>query len=141
MNKKIKLSVLWLAFASIATLSCERAESPNPPRITHLELGSVDSGRVTVGSDLHVGIDIEAGDQIDRVEIRIEQRASETYTHRWDYRVADDAHRGARNAHIHDHIDIPMEAAVGRYDFVVAVSDQNGTRAETRRDLLIEAEE
>lgn len=133
--------MLWLAFASLAALSCETSEGPNPPRITHVELGSENSGRVAQGSDLHVEIDIEAGDQIDRVEIRIEQRASETYTHAWDYSVADDEHRGARNAHIHDHIDIPTDAAIGNYDFVITVSDQNGTRAEVRRNLTIETGE
>lgn len=140
MKKNIKSIMLFgLGLAGLVALSCETSQDPIPPRITHLEIGSGDSGAVAAGSDLHVDIEIEAGERIDLVEIRIEQRPGETYSHAWDEQIVYDGHRGARNAHIHEHIDIPNGAAVGAYDFVVSVSDQNGTRAETRRDLTIEA--
>lgn len=119
-------------------MSCSKSEDPTLPRITHLEVGSADNGSANVGSDLHVDMEIEAGDRIDLVDIKITQRPSETYTHAWEYQVIWDGHRGARNAHIHEHIDIPGDAALGTYDFLVTITDQNGTTVVVRRDLVLE---
>lgn len=138
MNKKIKIIILtWIGLMSWTAMSCDKSKDPLLPRITHLELGSGDNGIGTVGGDLHLEIDIEAGDRIDLVTIRIVQRTGETYTHGWNYEIVWDEYRGSRNAHIHEHFDIPEDAAPGMYDFVVAVSDQNGTSTEVRRDFTI----
>lgn len=140
MNNSLLL-MMFLSCSVLGLASCKKSNGAHAPRIVRLEIGEGDRGKVMAGADLHFEADIEAGNRLDVVEIMIRQRVNGTYAQEWSYRMVLETHRGARNAHLHEHADIPAAAAPAVYDFVVVTSDQNGTHAEARRDLTIQASE
>lgn len=135
MNNRFNWLMVFLVLA-MGISSCKKSDQPIPPRILHLEIGAGNSGSVQVGSDLHFEADIEAGDRLDVIEIVVRPQTNGIHS-QWSYEMVMEAHRGARNAHIHEHVGIPTAAAPGAYDFVVVAFDQNGTRVEVRRTLMI----
>lgn len=131
--------LLLVALTASVLVSCEKADELNPPRVLHLELGSGDKGMALVGADLHVELDVEAGDRIDLITVGIVQRSDDSYSHTWQYEEIWDKFRGTRNTHVHEHIDIPYNAATGMYNFILTITDQNGTSVEVIRKLNIQA--
>ncbi|MFC3196642.1 DUF4625 domain-containing protein [Parapedobacter deserti] len=139
--QKINYIIGFIGFAALGASSCKKDTAPDPiaPVIENVEVGRGDNGIGVAGEDFHLEIDVVAGDRIDIILIRIEQRPDETYAREWSHEVTWEQYRGARNTNVHQHFDIPEDAPAGRYDFVIIVHDQNGTRLEERRTLNISA--
>lgn len=134
-----KLIIGFIGLGALAFSSCKKDSQPKPamPVIEHVEVGLGDNGIGVVGEDFHLEMDVVAGERIDVVQVRIEQRAGETYARQWHHEITWEQYRGARNTNVHRHFDIPEDAPEGTYDFVIVVQDQNGARLEEKRTLRI----
>ncbi|GEM_PF-995683 len=131
------------AFLLLTAVSCrddEAAELPMPS-ITNIEVGHDNDEIGTIGEDFHFNADVTAGDKIDKIEVKILQRANEVYSKPWNHTVTWEEYRGSKNAHIHKHFDVPADAAEGKYDFVITVYDQNTTQLVEKRAIQLYLEE
>ena len=117
------------------------SEDPVPmlksPTIENIELGLGDNAIAVIGQDFHFNADVVAGDKIETVEITIRQKQSEAYPVEWSMSIIWDQYKGLKNASIHRHFDIPVDAVEGIYEVVILVKDQNGETTEVIRDLTI----
>lgn len=138
-TRKTPFIIGFIGLAAIAVSSCEKDSPPEPamPGIENIEVGLGDNGIGIVGEDFHLEMDVVAGDRIDVIQVRIEQRAGETYAKEWRHEITWEQYRGAKNTNVHKHFDIPADAPEGTYDFMIVVSDQNGATLEETRTLTI----
>lgn len=141
--KTVFKNCLQLAAAIMVFTACEKNE-PEPakpelpkPALEHLELGLGNAGIGVIGEDFHFDADILAADKIDTVKVRILPKAGETYSKPWKHEIVWGQYKGLKNTNVHKHFDIPADAAEGKYDLVVLVSDQNGSVLEEKRDFEI----
>ncbi|UOR06777.1 DUF4625 domain-containing protein [Hymenobacter aerilatus] len=135
-----------LALLLFATLlsACNDDNEPTPaaqPTISNVEIGLGNNEMGTIGGDFHLNADIVAGDKIDLVTVKIQQRAGETYAKTWQHEIVWEQYKGAKNTTVHKHFDIPADAAEGKYDFLIIVTDENGTKLEEKRSLTIYKQE
>ena len=111
--------------------SCEEndeVEIKPEPSINEVEIGSGNNGTGVIGRDFHFNAEVIAGDKIDSVSLQIVPRADETYSGEWSFEILYMQYKGAKNATIHKHFDIPEDAVEGKYDFLITVTDENGTK-------------
>lgn len=145
-RKPKNLSVLlsaWIMFVLVFA-SCDhndpepKAEPALPkPTVENLELGLGNSGIGVIGEDFHFDADILAVDRIDTVKVMILPKKGETYAKPWKHEIIWDQYKGLKNTNVHKHFNIPKDAAEGKYDLLVSVSDVNGSRLEVKRDFEI----
>jgi len=131
---------LLIAFTtSFAFSSCD--DDPDPvlpaPTIENVEIGSGNNHIGVIGRDFHLNADIVAGDKIDFVQVKIEPIAGETYASDWRFELTWEQFKGAKNANVHQHFDIPEDAVAGKYEFIIIVSDENGTTLEEKAEIQI----
>ncbi|MDR7128951.1 hypothetical protein J2X69_001286 [Algoriphagus sp. 4150] len=107
------------------------------PTLDKVEVGLNNNEMGVIGRDFHFNAEVLAGDRIETVQIRILQRSEETYSETWSHEVVWEEYRGVKNATIHKHFDIPADAVEGTYDFLIIVTDQNGTILEDKRAITI----
>lgn len=128
-----------ITFFTIATLimgvfftACDKDDeiAPELSTIENVEIGSGNNEIGVIGRDFHFEMDVVAGDKIDDVQVKIQQRSDETYSKDWSFEIEWDQYNGVKNANVHTHFDIPEDAAEGTYDFVIIVNDENGTTLE-----------
>ena len=138
-TRKTTFVIGFIGLAAFAVSSCKKDTPPDPamPVIEHMEVGLGDNGIGVIGEDFHVEMDVVAGDRIDVIQVRIEQRPDETYAREWRHEITWEQYRGAKNTNVHKHFDIPEDAPEGTYDFVIVVRDQNGAKLEETRVLNI----
>lgn len=131
--------VLPLLIVSLHLASCSEDEKPALPKPTvdKIEVGSGNNGVAVIGRDFHFNAEVVAGDKIDNVQIRIQQRGDESYSKAWSFEITWDQYKGAKNATVHKHFDIPEDAAEGKYDFIIIVNDENGTQLEEIREVNV----
>ena len=106
----------------------------NPPTIENVEIGG-NNGTGLIGRDFHFNMDVVAGEAIETVQVKIQQRSDEDYSHEWSYEITWEEYQGMKNATVHKHFDVPEDAAEGHYDFIIIVNDQNGTTLEEVREI------
>ena len=141
MNKMKKAAMLLLLCTSIFS-ACKKDEetaSPLPamPVIENMEIGLNNSGIGVIDRDFHFEADVVAGDKIDVVELRILQKAGETYSKSWKHEISWTQYKGAKNTNIHKHFLIPADAAEGKYDFIIMVKDENGAVLEVKKEVQL----
>ncbi|WP_129713919.1 DUF4625 domain-containing protein [Pedobacter sp. SYP-B3415] len=140
--KSIKSTILFLLFLSTFTACKKDAEEqiqPETPRpkMDNLELGLGNAGIGVTGEDFHFEADLVAVEKLDKVEVKMIQRPGETYSKSWTHEIIWTQYKGLKNTNVHKHFKIPAEAAEGKYDLVVAVYDENGSKLEVKRDFEI----
>ncbi len=135
MKNSITLLMLLVVFAT----SCKKDDKPDiiAPTATNIEIGTANNKQAIRGRDFHLNADVVAGDKIKAVEIKILQKAGQTYTSTWKFELAWEQYNGAKNTNVHKHFTIPAEAPEGKYDFYFTVLDENGTRLEIKEDFTI----
>jgi hypothetical protein len=141
-SEKMKTRKLILAslFAAIAFSSCSNDDSEKEqaiPKIDKIEIGLGNNETGTIGQDFHFNAEVTAADKIENVQIKILQKSTETYPKVWSHEITWTQYTGAKNATVHKHFDIPEDAAEGKYDFIIIVNDQNGTKLEVKKNLTI----
>lgn len=129
-------------FLFVATFTaCRKDSQPDPelakPTIDNIEIGLGNNQIGVIGEDFHLNAEILAGDKIENVQVKILPRTGETYTKPWEFAITWDQYKDAKNATVHKHFDIPVDAVGGTYDFLIIVNDQNGTTLEERREIRI----
>lgn len=125
--------------------SCNKDDNVEPEAaraiLENIEIGSGDNRRAVIGRDFHFEMDVTAGTRIDTIKVSFMQKADKTYSKAWSLSISWDEFKGVRNTNIHKHFDIPADAAEGIYDFVIRVSDENGSVTEQIHPVeLISAE-
>ncbi|WP_183906881.1 DUF4625 domain-containing protein [Rufibacter immobilis] len=139
--KALVKQYLFLLLAVGLFTSCDEDDEPAPvlpkPTIDNIEVGLGNNGVGVIGRDFHLNADILAGDKIENVQVRIQQRSGETYSKVWQHEITWDQYKGAKNAKVHKHFDIPADAAEGNYDFLIMVNNQNGAKLEEKRSIIL----
>ncbi|KQM69400.1 hypothetical protein ASE74_05215 [Pedobacter sp. Leaf216] len=133
-----KLTTLLILLVVFAT-SCKKEKSPEitAPTATNIEIGTANNRQAIRGRDFHLNADVIAGDKIKSVEVKILQKAGQTYTANWKFELAWEQYNGVKNTNVHKHFTIPAEAPEGKYDFYFTVYDENGTKLEIKEDFTI----
>ncbi|MDT0678536.1 DUF4625 domain-containing protein [Autumnicola musiva] len=118
----------------------DKVEELDRPSLSNVEVGSGNNGQGTIGRDFHLNADIVAGERIDLVTVDILPLEGEDYTEDWSFNISWDEFKGLRNTTVHKHFDIPEDAPEGNFNFIITVTDENGTILEEVYDLqLIDA--
>jgi hypothetical protein len=135
------LAALLLFMATFTACKKDNNEELEPetpqPKLENLELGLGNAGIGVIGEDFHFEGDILAVDKIDIVEVKFIQKADQTYSKSWSHQITWTDYKGLKNTNIHKHFNIPKEAAEGKYDLVIVVHDENGSKLEVKRDFEI----
>lgn len=135
-----KFAITILLFA-ISLGGCRKDQSgegdKTHPKVEYIEVGTANNETGVIGRDFHFNAEITAGYRIDVVQVKIMPRTGETYSRPWDYTVEWSEYKGAKNATIHKHFDIPTTAAEGIYDFLIIVKDENGSVLELKKTIRI----
>lgn len=111
------------------------------PTIDKVELGLGNNEIGVINQDFHFNAEITAGEKIKDVKIKIDQINTETYSKVWSHQIIWEQYAGAKNAVVHKHFNIPANAVEGKYNFIIIVTDTNGTQLEEKRTLNIYAPE
>lgn len=141
-SEKMKTTKLILAslFAAMAFTGCSNDDSEQTlaiPTIDKIELGLGNNETATIGADFHFNAEVTAADKIDNIQVKIVQKSTETYSKAWSHEITWTQYAGAKNTTVHKHFDIPEDAAEGKYDFIIIVNDQNGSKLEVKKNLTI----
>lgn len=140
MKKQLLLIVLTISVLFSACKKDEQIETePDTPipKLENLELGLGNAGIGVIGEDFHFEGDILAVDKIDRVEVKMLQKAGQTYSKAWKHEITWNQYKGLKNTNVHKHFNTPNDAAEGKYDLVIIVYDENGSKLEVKRDFEI----
>jgi len=141
--KSLKSLLLFL-IASMFFISCKKDsddQAPSAPTIANLEIASGNNGQGIIGRDFHLEMDVTAGDKINTVQINISQKTGTTYPSYWSFELIWTEFKGTKNTNVHKHFTIPKEAPTGDYDFIIKVTDENGTVLEEKHAIkLVTAE-
>ncbi|RXG11440.1 DUF4625 domain-containing protein [Leeuwenhoekiella aestuarii] len=136
---------LALLFVSLFTITaCTNDDDEiilEEPTISDVEVGLNNNEIGVIGRDFHLNAELLAGDKIDLVKVSITPKIGEAYTSDWSFEITFDEFKGAKNATVHKHFDIPEDAPEGVFDFIITVTDENGTSLEETRDIKIYAPE
>jgi len=138
---KTKATIFALLLLTSAFTACKKDNDAPPdlalPSISNLEVGLNNNEIGVSGKDFHFNAEILASSKIENVQIMIQPRSGETYTSAWKYEITWTDYKDAKNATVHKHFDIPTDAPEGKYDFLIVVNDQNGTKLELKKSLTI----
>ncbi|WP_188460772.1 DUF4625 domain-containing protein [Marivirga lumbricoides] len=115
----------------------EENEVKPEPAISEVEIGSGNNGIGVIGRDFHFNAEILAGDKIDSVLLQIVPKAGENYESDWSFEIVYMQYKGSKNATVHKHFDIPEDAVEGKYDFLIMITDENGTSLLETREINI----
>ncbi|PTB96825.1 hypothetical protein C9994_05550 [Marivirga lumbricoides] len=136
--KRLLLLAGYAAIIIVTACSKDDETSVAPkPSISEVEIGSGNNGIGIIGRDFHLNAEVLAGNKIDSVTIRIDQLPEESYSSDWRFELSWPEFKGAKNATVHKHFDIPEDAVEGKYDFTIIVKDENGTQLEQTFSLEI----
>lgn len=141
-RKSSAVTAFLLTTALFTSCSSEDSNTENEadkpkPKVENIEIGLGNNEIGTIGTDFHFNVDIVAGDKIETVSVNLAQRASEKYEKVWKHEITWEQYKGAKNTNVHKHFDIPADAVEGKYDFIITVLDQNGTKLVETRTLNI----
>lgn len=136
-TKKITIAFLLLVSSFAACKKDESAVELAKPTIENVEIGTANNKRAIRGRDFHFNADVLAGTKIKEVQLKILQKTTENYTASWKLELNWPEYVGVKNANVHKHFTIPIEAPEGKYDFYFIVTDENGTKLELKEDFSI----
>jgi len=105
---KIK-SIFALLLAGSLFASCKDDDKVDvaPPTISDVEIGSGNSKQAHAGGDFHIGAQVVAPGDIDRVELEIHPESGSG----WELdTVYTSGLAGLKNAELHEHIDVHASA-------------------------------
>ncbi len=131
-----KISSIWIVAFFGLFQSCTKDPTPELPRITNIEIGTLNNKKGIKGRDFHFNADVHADGKIDYIEVKILQKTEATSAKAWNLTIRWDQYKGLKNTNVHEHFLIPSDATEGNYDFVFSVRDQKGAQ-EVKEDFTI----
>jgi acid stress-induced BolA-like protein IbaG/YrbA len=142
MKRTNTIAAFLLIISSFTACKKDNEESPDlaQPTIENLEIGLNNNEIGVIGTDFHFNADILVSGKIENVQVKIQPRSGETYAKPWSHEITWDTYKDAKNATVHKHFYIPTDAAEGKFDFIIIVNDQNGSKLELKKNLTIYAE-
>ncbi len=132
--KTNRFFALILVLVAFATACKKDPKAPAAPSISGLEVGINNNGKVFPGNDLHLEAEITAPGLIQEVKVKIHGETGGGWTFE---KVYTDGFKGLKNSTLHEHIDVPESAALGKYHLHLTVTDQWGQVTEEEADLEI----
>ena len=124
-------------------LACEKENQIEPelevpkPKMENLDLGLGNSKIGVIGEDFHFEGDILAVDKIDTVVVEFLQKSGGTYSKPWKHKITWTQYKGLKNTNVHKHFNIPEDAAEGKYDLIITIYDENGSKLIINNDFEI----
>ena len=117
MKKNLVLTVVLLMGLCMFTFSScdDEKESTGKPIVGLNEVGKENSKTGIAGSDLHLEGEIIAENLIRRIDIEIHQEDGGDF--KIEKSFTEGKYIGVKNAHFHEHIEIPSEAPAGKPAF------------------------
>ena len=143
-----KLSVFILsAFLAFSFVGCNDDDDNNgsesKPVISNFSVESEARGgnTITTGGIISFEFDVnmESSDKLSKYHIEIHDEP-ESGLAADEYKIIDEDFTdidGLRNTHIHDHIEVPVEASTGNYHFHLTVTSQEGYTATEEAKLEV----
>lgn len=138
MNFNFKSVVYFLTLlTAVSFTSCNKDDDggTDAPAVTLIELGLNNSGKATIGSDLHMEAEVVADGLIEKIEVELHAEDGSGDHIEAEYT----SYAGQKNATFHEHIDIPATATAGEYHFHLKVVDKEGQTTEVDAELMVEA--
>lgn len=131
--------LLFIVTAVLGSCKKDNTDQPVPANSTidNIEIGLNNNEMGVIGRDFHFNAEVLAGDKIESVIVRIQPKPGETYAKPWQHEVIWTEYKDAKNATVHKHFDVPTDAVEGKYDFLIIVNDQNGSKLEVKRSITI----
>ncbi len=137
----MKSYLLFLSMLALVVFSaCEKEDQDTPPEISKLEALNHDNETNVIerGGTIMVNFDARSRNdgRLDRYHIEIHDHP-ESGNPADEYKLIDDTFednptfKGLRNASIHHHVSVPMDANLGEYHVVVVVIDEFGNSTDT----------
>lgn len=133
--KTNKIIIALLCFVTVLN-ACKKDKDVvmEAPIISGLEVG-ISNGKVGyVGSDLHLGADIEAASKIKTIKVEIHKESGAG----WEFTKVYDEFAGLLNTEFHKHVDIPSTAQTGEYHLHLKVTDMQGKETEVESELELQ---
>jgi len=139
-----------LLFVVFATLSCTKEDKDTPPEISELVAKNHDNPSNVIARGGTIAVNFKAktknDGRLDRYHIEIHDHP-ESGDPEDEYRIIDETFedvstfKGLRNASVHQHVSVPLDANLGPYHVVVVVIDEFGNSADTEEwdvEIIIE---
>ena len=139
MKKNLVLTVVLLMGLCMFTFSScdDEKESTGKPIVGLNEVGKENSKTGIAGSDLHLEGEIIAENLIRRIDIEIHQEDGGDF--KIEKSFTEGKYIGVKNAHFHEHIEIPSEAPAGKYHLHFTVTDRLGQTETRESELTVKA--
>ena len=133
-SHKMKITKFFLMLATVAALfsACKKDKITEIPKISDLEVGSNNNKTAFPGTDLHIEADLIAAENIAKVSLDINPVAATGWKFSKEFVTG---YAGSKNAEFHEHIDVPADAAIGKYRVVLTLTDQQGQVTKIESDL------
>lgn len=135
--------LLGLGLVTFFSTSCEKDEEVNEkPVITDLKVGHEDgsSDPFNLGGVicLEFNVEMENDDKLKSYHVEIHDEPASGLVAD-EYKIIDEEFdiSGLRNTHIHDHIEIDVEANTGNYHFHLTVTSENGFTSSEEAHLVV----
>jgi hypothetical protein len=130
----VQITKFFLILAIVASLftACKKDDVLSSPKITALEVGSNNNKTAYPGTDLHIEAALLAGENIASIKLEINPAASTGWKFEKEYTTG---YGGQKNADFHEHLDIPADAALGKYHITLTLTDQQGQTVKVESDL------
>lgn len=126
-------NLVIILFLGLSILACKDDDvSPNP-QITQVEIGKDNSKTVKRGTDLHVEAQIYAEDLIEKIEVEIHKEEGKG----WEFEKEITKLSGLKNGELHEHFDVPADAALGDYHLHIKVIDKKGKSSKIESEIRI----
>jgi len=139
MIRPIKIILAFMLVSGLFESCKKEGEAPEvvSPKAENVEIGYANNKQAIRGRDFHFNADILAGDKIESVQVKILPKAGQAYTSSWKTEMAWDEFKGLKNANVHKHFTIPVEAPEGKFDFFFIINDVNGSKLALKEDFQI----
>ncbi len=139
---KTKFLYLFAIVTFLSITSCNNDDDDldeilSKSTLSNIEIGLNNNEEGIIGRDFHLNAEIVAGETIDEVIVAIVPREDGEYAGEWSFQIAWDEFKGLRNTTVHKHFDIPEDAVEGTYDFIITVTDENGSFTDEKRTIEI----
>lgn len=127
--------IFMLAIVAAFFTACKKDPMNEMPKITDIEVGSDNNKTAYPGTDIHIEADLLAAETITKVKLEINPVDPATG---WKFeKEFTEGYAGNKNADFHEHIDIPADAALGKYRVVLTLIDAKGQVVKAESDLAL----